>query len=169
MKPISSLLCKAAVSLLLACGPALAVPQENWPVAPKLTELATPYGTLAVSESEYVYEARLKLDDTEIDPPIVGMLSISYAFELPDRQAALVAINSGNDSCPVSYRWVVLRAEGYQVSPAFGSCSEQIQVSADGRTLTLKTPSRTSPGRVDTYVFDGKTVKPAGERRDRRK
>lgn len=150
--------CKALVPLLLICGPAHAVGDESWPAAPKLLELATPYGTLAVSESEYVYEAKLKLDGVQIDPPISGMLNISYAFEMPDRQAALVAISKGNDSCPVIYRWVVLKADGYQVSPAFGSCSEHIRVSADARKLTLQTPSRELPDKVDTYVYDGKTV-----------
>lgn len=159
MNSLTSLLCKAALCLLLVGGPVSAVTQETWPVAPKLTELTTPYGKLAVSESEYVYEARLKVNEIEIDPPVTGLLSISYAFELPDRQAALVAINSGNDSCPVSYRWVVLKADGYQVSPAFGSCSEHIQVSADARRLTLRTPNRKTPGEIDTYVFDGKEVK----------
>lgn len=151
--------CKALVPLLLICGPAHAVGDENWPAAPKLLELSTPYGTLAVSESEYVYEAQLKLDGVQIDPPISGMLNISYAFEMPDRQAALVSISKGNDTCPVIYRWVVLKADGYQVSPAFGSCSENIRVSADARQLMLQTPSRELPDTVDTYVYDGKTVK----------
>ncbi len=159
MKFPFSLTCKAVLCLMLVAGQAGAANQEPWPVAPKLTELATPYGTLAVSESEYVYESRLKVNGTAIDPPITGLLSISYAFQLPDRQAALVAINSGNDACPVSYRWVVLKVDGYQVSPAFGSCSEHIQVSADSRRLTLRTPSRETPGEIDTYVFDGKEVR----------
>jgi len=150
--------CKALVPLLLICGPAQAVGGGNWPAAPKLLELPTPYGTLAVSDSEYVYEAKLNLDGVQIDPPISGMLNISYAFELPDKQAALVSISKGNDACPVTYRWVVLQADGYHVSPAFGSCSEHIRVSADARKLVLQTPSRERPDTVDTYVYDGKTV-----------
>lgn len=145
-------------SLLLACGPALAANQESWPVAPMHFELPTPYGTLAVGESEYLYEARLKLNGVVLDPPISGMLNISYAFSMADRQAALVVISQGNEACPITYRWVVLKADGYQVSPEFGSCSEHIKVSADSRALTLQTPSRESPGKVDTYVYDGTVV-----------
>ncbi len=146
-------------ALFLFCAPALAAPQTNWPIAPKLVELPTPYGTLAVGESEYIYEARLQLDGTHIEPPISGMLSISYAFSMPDAQAALIAISKGSETCPVSYRWVVLSPGGYKVSPEFGSCSELIKVSADSRQLTLHTPSKESPDKLDVYVYDGKTVK----------
>lgn len=156
-------------SLLLVCGSALAV-ETNWPMAPKLIELPTPYGTLAVGESEYVYEARLHLDGTQIEPQITGMLNITYAFSMRESQAALVAISKGNDACPVSYRWVVLRADGYQVSPEFGSCSEHIRVSADAKRLTLQTPSRETPGALDTYVYDGKTVtQRTGKEKEKRK
>lgn len=145
-------------ALLLVCAPALAAPETSWPIAPKHLELPTPYGTLAVGVSEYIYEARLQLNGTQIEPPISGMLNISYAFSMPDAQAALVSISKGNDACPVSYRWVVLNAKGYKVSPEFGSCSEQIKVSANSRRLTLHTPSREAPGKLDVYVYDGKTV-----------
>jgi len=151
-----------SVSLMLACGTATAV-ETKWPVAPKLIELPTPYGTLAVGESEYVYEARLQLDGTPIEPHITGMLNISYAFNLRDSQAALVTISKGSNVCPVSYRWVILKADGYEVSPEFGSCSEHIKVSADARQLTVQTPSQESPGKLDTYVYDGKTVIQRGE------
>jgi hypothetical protein len=77
--------------LLMLCGAALAAPESNWPVAPKLIELPTPYGTLAVGDSDYVYEARLKLDGAQVEPLVTGMLSISYAFSMQDAQAALVA------------------------------------------------------------------------------
>ena len=145
--------------LIFACAPLQAAPEANWPVPPKLIELPTPYGTLAVGDSEYVYESKLKLDDTLLEPTISGMLNIHYAFSMPDAQAALVSISRGNDSCPVSYRWVILRADGYTISPEFGSCSEHIRVSADSRKLTLQTPNPESPDTMDIYVFDGTSVK----------
>jgi len=127
-------------------------------VAPKLIELPTPYGTLAVGDSEYIYEARLHLNGNPLEPVISGMLNISYAFSMPESQAALISISKGSNVCPVSYRWVILTANGYKVSPEFGSCSEQIRVSADSRRLTVQTPSQDAPGEVDVYVYDGKTV-----------
>ncbi|NLC37284.1 MAG: hypothetical protein GX772_12775 [Alcaligenaceae bacterium] len=150
--------CKALATLLLVCGPAHASADENWPTTPKFIELSTPYGTLTVSESEYVYEAQLKLDGGQIDPPISGMLSLNYSFEMPDRQATLISISSGNNACPIMYRWMVMRADSYSISPAFGSCSEQIRVSADAKTLTLQTPNQESPEKIDTYVYDGKNL-----------
>lgn len=159
MQTLTFFFCGALASLALGLGPAVAASQETWPLLPKLIELPTPYGTLAVSESEYVYEARLKLNGVEVEPEIKGMLNISHAFSMPEAQAALVVINQGNDNCPVSYRWVVLKPTGYTISPEFGSCSEHIRVTADTARLTVQTPSRDRPGALDVYVYDGKTVK----------
>lgn len=159
MRTLSFLSCKALAVLWLACGPAWAIATDaSWPAAPKLAELPTPYGTLAVSESDYVYEARLQVDGVQVKPAVSGMLNISYAFQLPDRQAALIAISKGNDTCPVIYRWIILKADGYDMSPEFGSCSELIKVSADTKNLTLQTPNPEFPEKLDTYVYDGTTV-----------
>ena len=158
MRKLLSPSCSLLTALLLACAPLTAGSETGWPPAPKLIELATPYGILAVGASEYVYEARLQLDGAPVEPPIEGMLNISYAFSMRDSQAALVSISRGNEACPVAYRWVVLNAKGYRISPEFGSCSEQIRVSADSRRLTLQTPSQESPDQVDVYVYDGKAV-----------
>lgn len=160
MRTLKSLSCKAIALFWLICGPSWAVAVDgSWPDAPKLIELPTPYGTLAVSESDYVYEAKLQLDGIQVEPAVSGMLNISYAFQMPDKQAALIAISKGSDQCPVIYRWIILKASGYHLSPEFGSCSELIKVSADMKALTLQTPNRESPETVDTYVYDGKTVR----------
>lgn len=137
----------------------------NWPSAPKIIELPTAYGTLAVGESEYVYEAQLRLNGTELEPQIRGMLNISYAFSMPESEVALVSISKGSEVCPVSYRWVILKADGYKISPEFGSCSDRIKVSADTLSLTLQTPSRDAPGALDVYVYDGDTVKRKTEKK----
>ena len=158
--------CGSLVSLLLACASAFATTESNWPAAPHYLELSTPYGTLAVGESEYVYESRLKLDGTQLEPQITGMLSIHYAFSMPKSQAALVSISNGNEGCPISYRWVILKPGGYAVSPEFGSCSDQIRVSADARKLTVKTPSRQSTDVLDVYVYDGTSIKHATTRKN---
>jgi len=120
--------------------------------------LDTPYGTLNIATSEYIYESRLRVDDNDVDPPVRGILNITYAFSTPKAQVALVSVNSGNNGCPVSYRWVVLEKSGYTVTPEFGSCSEHIKVSATGRLFTLQTPSQ-NRDKIDIYTFDGKTIK----------
>lgn len=133
--------------------------QAAWPVSPSRLQLPTPYGNLHVASSEYVYESRLQIDDTDVDPQVRGIINITYAFNMSASQAALVSISNGNNNCPISYRWVVLQKSGYKLSPEFGSCSEQIKVAATERQLTLRTPSSDTPGQIDVYVYDGKTIK----------
>jgi hypothetical protein len=129
-----------------------------WPPQPSRLELESPYGKLNVLASEYVYEALLRLDDVPIKPQIRGILNIPYAFSLPKSHAALVSISSGDNDCPIAYRWVILRKTGYKVSPKFGSCSEHIKVSAQGPRFTVRTPNRENPGKIDVYIYDGKTL-----------
>jgi hypothetical protein len=144
---------------LLACGCATAAVPDNWPPLPSRLNVVTPYGTLDIKSHGYIYEARLQIDNTEIAPPIEGLLNITYAFDLPHAKAALVSINDGSDRCPISFRWVILRSAGYTVSPAFGSCSTRIKVSIKGRRLYLQTPNYQKPDKMDVYIYDGKTLK----------
>lgn len=132
---------------------------DGWPISPSRLNLATPYGTLHIATSEYVYESALRVDDADVEPAIRGILNITYAFDMPKAQAALVSINKGNNGCPVMYRWIVLEEKGYKVSPEFGSCSDQIKVTATGRLFTMQTPSAQKRDKIDIYTYDGKTVK----------
>ncbi|UYO92493.1 hypothetical protein [Pollutimonas sp. M17] len=138
---------------------ASATSPATWPVSPSRLNLATPYGTLQVATSEYVYESQLRIDGIDVYPVIRGILNITYAFKMPKAQVALVSINNGNNLCPIAYRWVVLQKSGYTVSPEFGSCNDQIKVSAKGRVLTLQTPNTQKPDKIDVYIYDGKTLK----------
>ena len=133
--------------------------QAIWPETPSRLDFATPYGTLGIKSSGYIYESRLVINDQEIEPAVVGLLNITYAYKLRHAQAALVSINNGNELCPVSYRWVLLNKGGYKVSPAFGSCSDQIRVKAAGTRFTMLTPNSQKPDKIDVYVYDGKTIK----------
>lgn len=151
--------CLAASVLIFACAPLVGATTAPWPNPLSRMDLATPYGTLHIQTSEYVYESRLRIDDTDIDPKISGILNIPYAFSLPAAQAALVSISTGNDACPVTYRWVILKKTGYKVSPEFGSCSDKIKVSATGRRFTLQTPNTQKPDKIDVYVYDGQTLR----------
>ncbi|HEY9280184.1 MAG TPA: hypothetical protein VIP51_08935 [Eoetvoesiella sp.] len=145
--------------LLLACTPAVGTTQAQWPQAPSRLNFSTPYGNLGVANSDYVYESTLRIDNIDITPEIKGLLNITYAFAMPKAQAALVSISDGNNRCPISYRWVILHSKGYEVSPAFGSCSRQIKVTVAGTKFTLETPNNQKPDKIDIYVYDGKTVK----------
>jgi hypothetical protein len=147
----------AAGALLMATS--LLASAATWPVSPSRLHLATPYGTLNVATSEYIYESQLRIDDVNVSPAIRGILNITYAFNMAKAQVALVSINNGNNQCPIVYRWVVLQKSGYKVSPEFGSCTDQIKVSAKGRVLTMQTPNTQKPDKIDIYTYDGKTLK----------
>ncbi len=155
----ASLLSLLAGMLLMLGSPAALPSQTTWPVSPSRLLLPTPYGTLHVASNDYVYESRLQVDNTDVDPQVRGIINITYAFDMPTSRVALVSINTGNNGCPISYRWVVLEKSGYKMSPEFGSCNEQIKVTATRRLLTLQTPSTHTPNQIDVYVYDGKTVK----------
>ncbi len=153
-----------AIGLTLLLGWMLAAPAGwaasiDWPAQPSHLQLETPYGTLGVRTSEYVYESRLQIDNTDVQPAVRGLLNITYAFNLPTASVALVSISSGDNQCPMSYRWVTLKKDSHTVSPAFGSCSEQIKVSARHGALTLQTPNTEKADKIDVYVYDGKTIK----------
>jgi|SRR5690606_8534085 len=149
----------AGIVMLAASSFVSATSPATWPVSPSRLHLPTPYGILEIATSEYVYESRLRVNSIDVDPPVKGMLNITYAFSTPKAQVALISINSGNNGCPVAYRWVVLEKSGYTVSPEFGSCSEQIKVSANGRLFTMQTPSFQAPDQIDVYTYDGKSIK----------
>ncbi|MEO6959842.1 MAG: hypothetical protein ABI228_08205 [Burkholderiaceae bacterium] len=133
--------------------------QADWPLAPSHLDLVTPYGDLHVKPSEYIYESKLLINNDEADPQVEGILNITYAFATSQAHAALISISDGNSRCPIAYRWVILDKKGYKMSPAFGSCSPQIKVSSTHHTLVVKTPNSEDPNKIDTYSYDGKTVK----------
>lgn len=148
-----------SVALTLAtAGSAFATETSEWPSAPSRLALDTPYGALHVSASEYVYESRLMLDGHEIQPRVKGLLNIPHAFSSPKFHIALVSIDTGKQSCPVSYTWVMLKESGYSITPPFGSCSEKIRVSTEGATFSVQTPNAEDPSKIDRYIYDGDTV-----------
>lgn len=151
-----------AVLMLAYAGLATAA-HDQWPAPPSRLNLETPYGTLGVSGSDYVYESILVFNGKPVEPHIEGLLNIPYAFSSGRYHAALISIDSGSKSCPVAYQWIVLNSDGYKLSPEFGSCSEQIRVSAVHKTFTLETPNRQNPAKTDVYVFDGKSITQRGQ------
>ena len=148
-----------ASSLFLLGSPAPWAAQSDWPPPPSRLDLPTPYGELHIKPSEYIYESRLRVNNVDVSPEIEGILNITYAFATPHAHAALISINSGNDQCPMTYRWIILNEKGYKVSPVFGSCSPRIKVFATRRTFVVETPSDRKPDKIDIYVYDGKTIK----------
>jgi hypothetical protein len=159
MRPLTPTLLSTIVALCVMAAAGTARGAEMiWPVPPSRLSLDTPYGTLSVKASDYVYESVLLFDDKPVDPKIEGIVNITYAFATPTSQVALVSVNKGSYECPVTYRWITIDKDGYTVSPSFGSCSKQIKVFVTGRKLTMETPDAQKPDEVDVYVYDGKTI-----------
>lgn len=98
------------------------------------------------------------LDEHEVQPQIKGLLNIPYAFSSPDFHVALISIDTGDKVCPVSYTWIMLEQSGYSITPPFGSCSEQIRVTAEGSTFSVQTPNVDDPSKTDHYLYDGETL-----------
>lgn len=145
--------------MLLAYSHGTSAAQTEWPVSPSRLVLPTPFGTLRVKTTDYIYESHLLLNGKEIKPRMVGLLNIPYAFSMPGKLSALISVNTGSSTCPVQYRWVTLRKDGYKVSSPFGSCSTDIKVSAIGRRFELATPSNVRPDKIDVYIYDGSTIR----------
>lgn len=148
----------SGLTLVAGLG-ATATAQTDWPTPPSRLLLETPQGDLSVSASDYVYESVLQLNGDDVQPRIVGILNIPYAYNMPDFHVALVSIGKGNDGCPIAYRWIRIQKSGYSVTPEFGSCSKDIAVNIQGQLLTMTTPNSRNPDKIDSYIYDGKVVK----------
>ncbi|ASR90204.1 hypothetical protein ACYB9R_06550 [Alcaligenes aquatilis] len=148
------------IGLALALQPFVAhgAASQAWPQPPSQLSLDSPYGTLQVSQSDYVYEARLQLDAKTIEPELKGMINIPYAFKQANNQTALISVDKGLGACSINYHWVTVSSQGYTVSPAFGSCSAKIRVRHHGRTLIMETPSQDNPAMIDEYRYDGRKI-----------
>lgn len=148
----------SAFSVLCLSRPAVGT-TAPWPETPSRTALETPYGTLEVRNSDYVYESHLLLDGKKIEPDIHGIINITYAYRMDDARVVLIAVNTGSSTCTVSYHWMTIRKNGYQITAPFGSCSEDIRVANRGSKFTLITPNPDKAGVLDTWIYDGRTVR----------
>ncbi|MGN5536370.1 hypothetical protein [Alcaligenes sp. Lyrl_28] len=148
------------IGLTLALQPFVvhSAASQTWPQPPSQLSLDSPYGTLHVSQSDYIYEAQLQLDAQIIAPELKGLINIPYAFRQPNEQTALISVDKGLGGCSINYHWVTVSPKGYNVSPAFGSCSAQIRVRNHGRTLIMETPNQDTPGVIDEYRYDGRKI-----------
>ncbi|MER1966261.1 hypothetical protein [Castellaniella sp. GW247-6E4] len=149
----------SAIMLCAGLAPAHSQTADLWPDPPFRNVLATPYGTLEVRTTSYVYGSALLLDGTEVEPPIEGLINISYAYRVGKRSVALISVDTGDRACPIHYHWIALDKSGHRVTKAFGSCSPKVRVSIHGRNLQLETPSADAPGKIDLWSYDGRSVR----------
>lgn len=148
----------SAFFIICLSQPALGI-TAPWPTTPSRTALQTPYGTLEVRSNDYVYEAHLLFDGKKVQPDIRGIINITYAYRVGETRVVLIAVDTGSTTCAVTYHWMTIRKDGYQITEPFGSCSEDIRVATRGRQFVLSTPNLHKAGVIDTWVFDGHTVR----------
>ncbi|HEX7386632.1 MAG TPA: hypothetical protein VF285_05045 [Castellaniella sp.] len=155
------LLCVAALGATPATGSTV----DEWPAAPKRVVLETPYGTLAIRASDYLYGAMLTFNQAATTPHLQGILNIPYAYQVGKQQMALVSEDKGLPDCPVTYYWVVINSTGYHISAPFGSCSTQIRLVTQGALLRMETPDHQDATKLDVWTFNGKKVQKTTVRR----
>lgn len=148
----------SAFCILCLSGPAVGT-TAPWPATPSRTALQTPYGTLEVHGSDYVYESHLLFNGKRVQPDIHGIINITYAYRVNDTRVVLIAVDTGSTTCSVTYHWMTIHKTGYTITESFGSCSGDIRVAARGGQFVLSTPSRDKEGVIDTWIYDGQTVR----------
>lgn len=92
-------------------------------------------------------------------------LSIEKKFMTGNSDIILVMNNSGGTACPVRFFFVNIKGENdVQLSPEFGTCSDQIEVSQNEEQIILKMPD--SSGKKVQYSYikgiiteDGKPIR----------
>ncbi|MBV6271475.1 hypothetical protein KVP09_00885 [Alcaligenaceae bacterium CGII-47] len=130
-----------------------------WPATPSHTSLQTPYGVLEVHGSDYVYESYLLFNGKRLEPDIQGIINITYAYQVGKARVILIAVDTGDSTCAISYRWMTIRQDGYRLTAPFGSCSASIRVTIHGKQFVLNTPNPDKVNAIDTWIFDGRTVR----------
>src|SRR3546814_12755452 len=114
----ATLACWAAGALLMATSlMASATAPITWPVSPPRLHLSTPYGTLQVATSEYVYESHLRIDGDEVSLTVRGILTITCAFRLSTAPGALVSTGKGTTQLPIVSCRVVFQKQEFIGSP----------------------------------------------------
>ncbi|MFH1091887.1 MAG: hypothetical protein V1742_10010 [Pseudomonadota bacterium] len=83
-----------------------------------------------------------------------------YRFLRPRGYDALLITDfTGPIECPLRFQFLALFANGaHEVSPAFGHCSDQPQLTVKGREVIMAFPAFGSQA-ARTYVFDGRELR----------
>lgn len=95
------------------------------------SEVDTRFGKVSYDDESF----SLSLKNKQIPPPPeVNSLSIIMQYETSDSDVLLIQ-NAGGASCPALYHFVVLSKSGVSVSKQFGTCTDIIYPTFDGKNL----------------------------------
>lgn len=112
----------------------------------------------------------LTFNGRPVQPRVEGNAALSFAYHLSSgsRLAALIE-DDGGSACPALFRWIVVSAGGYKLSPEFGTCTDLIKAEAKGGRFIVRMPGFVGPFNTQaeqqqavkrrvTYVYDGNTL-----------
>lgn len=94
-------------------------------------KVKTRYGVLSVNEDNNTLQFKSK----PLSPAMEGnnSLSIVASYELGENDVYLLQDNGGSE-CPAMFRFVTVTAAGVRVTPEFGTCSDIVYPTSDGKT-----------------------------------
>ena len=141
-----------------------------------ITSYKTRYGQFQVKASDAYPQGALYFNQKRVNPVIEGneSLSVEGVYKLNKDDVLLVQDNGGS-GCPATLYFVkVSSSQKVSVSPAFGSCSDLIKVSAKEKQITVTMPDfigdpendaqeKAVAKRKMTYIFDGNFIKENGK------
>lgn len=140
------------------------------------SDISSRYGKFQIKESQTYPQGALYFNQKLVTPVIEGNngLSIENIYKLQKDDVALVE-EIGGSGCPVTLYFVkVTPTKQLTVSPAFGSCSDLIKVSAQTNQIVITMPDfmgapeseeqeRQVAKHKMTYIYDGNVVKENGK------
>lgn len=134
------------------------------------------YGQFQIKESDKYPTGALYFNHKLVNPVIQGNNSLSVAgqYKLANDDVILVKENGGS-GCPVTLYFVKLSpSQKISVSPAFGSCSDLIKVTAKEKVIRVTMPDFMGAPESEeqerevgkhkmVYVYDGNIIKENGK------
>lgn len=122
-------------------------------------QINSQYGQLSIVGE--VNEMQLMFDGKKLREGVGFSLSFVKQFNFTSKDIILVMNNSGGTACPAQYFFVTLNgATDIQLSPEFGTCSDLIETSQDGKNITV-TMLETSEHQI-SYVYSNGVISENG-------
>ncbi len=114
------------------------------------TKTSTRYGVVSVNEEDntVLFKGRRVLPGVEGN----NGLSIVASFEL-GKSDVLLLQNSGGSACPALFRFVSVSATGLAATPEFGTCSDIIYPTSDGKSVIHVAMLRSGPPAMKKSVY----------------
>lgn len=112
-------------------------------------------------------EVEIRVDEAEgfgiiVSAPGQPDLPVESAY-LPEviashADSVLLQLSSGGNACPAEYAWLTYDAAGLRATPAFGTCSEGVEMVETGGYPAATMPPIGEETGWSRYDFDGQTV-----------